>query len=467
MASVDAVIAANRFGLGARPGDLGHIGASAREWLADQLDRPPALPASFAGLPTSADVVLDLRARFDQMQGRDAASADDRAAAATALRKELDRKMRDTYVAQVSARVRAAVDSETPFTERLALFWTNHFATSADKATTRALAATLEAEAVRPNLGGRFEDMLLAVEQHPAMLAYLDNLGSVGPNSAAARHARRKRNRALSYNENLAREILELHTVGVDGGYGQADVTELSLVLTGWTVGGLHRRIPGDEPGRFFFEARMHEPGRRVVMGKAYADGGQAQGIAVLRDLARHPATAQHLATRLACHFIADEPPARAVDTLADAFMASDGALREVHRALVHCADAWSPTQRKVKSPEDFVVSTYRGLAVEPTTTRHTSAPLQLLGQPPYMPGSPAGWPDTAAQWLGPDALLKRIEWAAAVGKRSGGLVDAGRLADEVLGPVATSHTRTAIARAATPAQAITLLLVSPEFQRR
>ncbi len=472
MVSVDAVIAANRFGLGARPGELARVGNAARDWLSDQLGRADALPAPYAGLPGSADVVIDLRARFDQMRKHARASStpsssNDSAAAAKALRKELDGRMRATFMAQVSARVRAAVHSETPFAERLAHFWTNYFATSADKATTRALAATLETEAIRPQLRGRFEDMLLAVEQHPAMLAYLDNLGSVGPNSDAARHARRKRNRDLGLNENLAREILELHTVGVNGGYGQADVTELSKVLTGWTVGGLHRRIPGDEPGRFFFEPRMHEPGQRHVLGKDYPDGGHSQGVDVLRDLARHPATARHVATRLVRHFIADEPPPRAVDAVAAVFTSSAGSLPEVHGALVACADAWSPEQRKVKSPEEFVVSTYRALAFSPETTRHTLAPLRLLGQTPYMPGSPAGWPDTAAQWLGPDALFKRIEWAAAVGERAGGLVDPGQLVDAILGPVATSHTRTAIARASTPAQAVTLLLASPEFQRR
>jgi uncharacterized protein (DUF1800 family) len=303
---------------------------------------------------------------------------------------------------------------------------------------------------------------------HPAMILYLDNQASIGPNSPLAQKAARRANgdRKLDINENLAREILELHTLGVTGGYTQADVTTFARALTGWSVAAA-RGKKSEQAGQFQFRPMAHEPGTKTILGKRYGEDGLAQPRAVLKDLADHPATAKHVATKMARHFIADDPPERAVARLTKVFLGTDGDLPSLHRALVESPEAWEQTTAKFKTPHDFVVSTFRMLDFTPQPPEQMLAPFQLLGQRPYTPGSPAGWPDTASQWDGPDALLKRIEWASAVGKRMGSKVqplDAGAAS---LGGALAERTRVAIARAESGAQGIALLLASPEFQRR
>jgi uncharacterized protein (DUF1800 family) len=301
------------------------------------------------------------------------------------------------------------------------------------------------------------------------MILYLDNQASIGPNSTLAqRAARRSRSgRKLDINENLAREILELHTLGVDGGYTQADVTAFARVLTGWSIGTNRGPLAEGAPGEFEFRERAHEPGAKVVLGKRYAEDGVAQPRAVLRDLALHPSTAQHIATKLARHFIADDPPRAAIESIAAAFMDSSGDLPTVHRALLESPEAWSAVAPKFKTPHEFVVSAFRMFDFVPGQPQQVAAPFQLLGQQPYAPGSPAGWPDVADRWDGPDALLKRIEWATAAGERAGARFRPLDLATQSLGSALTDRTRTAIARASSAAQGVTLLLASPEFQRR
>ena len=229
---------------------------------------------------------------------------------------------------EATARIGAAVDAEVGFVERLVWFWSNHFCVSAEKV--NAAAGPYEREAIRPHVLGRFADMLEAVESHPAMLFYLDNVESMGPDSIAGI------NRDKGLNENLAREILELHTLGVRGGYSQEDVTSFAKVLTGWTW------IPPAEPehgGDFVFARRLHEPGDQIVLGKRYSDGGAEQGRRVLADLARHPATAQHIAQKLACHFVADDPPPTLVAKLAKTFNDTDGDLKEVSKTLLNAEE--------------------------------------------------------------------------------------------------------------------------------
>ncbi len=226
------------------------------------------------------------------------------------------------YLAQAEARVRVAARTEAPFHERLVQFWSNHFAVSIDKPVCLGIAGALENEAIRPHVTGHFGELLRAVEQHPAMIAYLDNQGSAGPDSEIARLGRRRGNaqRKVGINENLAREILELHTLGVDGGYSQADVTTFAKVLTGWSIGGGEGRLAGGTAGRYFFRENLHQPGSQTLLGRSYAQSGEAQGLAVLADLSRHPSTARHLATKLARHFIADDPPVQSIDRIASAF---------------------------------------------------------------------------------------------------------------------------------------------------
>jgi uncharacterized protein (DUF1800 family) len=472
-------VAANRFGLGARPGELAQIGSQPRDWLRAQLAGTPPLVTD-GELRSSADTLSRaLAARRDLRAAKRAAAAErisqsseatdtpNQANAVAALLK-VGQIYRPVYVTEASARFRQAVTTDRPFVERLTYFWTNHFAVSIDKAIVLGLAGSLEREAIRPNVLGRFSDMLLAVERHPAMLLYLDNHMSVGPHSKAARLLeRRQSGRRIGINENLARETLELHTLGVHGGYTQADVTTFAEVITGWSIGGDAGPLPRGEPGEFLFRPEIHEPGAKVVLGKRYADTGYDQGVAVLRDLAANTATARFIATKLARHFIADDPPPRAVERIASAFLSSDGHLPTVYRALVETPESWTKPLSKYKTPTDYIVSTFRGLELPLDAGRSPLTPFEVMGQRTYSPGSPAGWPDRSADWDGASALIKRIEWADAVGERVGSRRDAVALAPQLLGDNLTPATRTAIARAASSPQAITLLLSSPEFMRR
>jgi uncharacterized protein (DUF1800 family) len=462
-------IAANRFGLGAKPGELAAIGTHPRDWLVAQLAGSPPLLTG-PELRSSAETLargLDARRELRAAR-RAAADSDDNQASAVAALLKVGQIFRPVYVAEARARFSEGVATDRPFVERLTYFWTNHFAVSIDKNLVLGLAGSLEREAIRPNVLGRFADMLLAVERHPAMLLYLDNHMSVGPHSQAARAlARRGNPRRVGLNENLARETLELHTLGVGGGYTQADVTTYAAVITGWSIGGEAGRLPRGEPGEFMFRPELHEPGAKVVLGKRYPDLGYDQGAAVLRDLAAKPATAHFIATKLARHFISDEPPAPVIDRIANAFLSSDGHLPTVYRALLDQPDGWAQPLAKFKTPNDYIVSSYRGLGLPVEASRAPLAPFEVMGQRTYSPGSPAGWPDRSADWDGASALMKRIEWADAVGQRVGSRLDAAMLAVELLGGSLTKATQTAIARAASGAQAVTLLLAAPEFMRR
>ncbi len=463
-------IAANRFGLGARPRELTVIGADGRDWLRAQLTTAPLLVD--AALRPSADILAQGLALQRQIQAarrnglRANVTASD--AATAAVLQKLPQYLQPIYVSEVTARLGAAASSERPFAERLVQFWSNHFAVSVDKRYLAGLAGSFEREAIRPHVFGSFNDLLLGVETHPAMLLYLDNQQSVGAHSEVALRVQRRGGlRRLGINENLAREILELHTLGVGGGYTQADVTTFAQVITGWSIGGTGGRSAGGADGRFEFRADVHEPGAKVVLGRRYPDAGFGQGVTVLRDLAHHRSTAHFIATKLTRHFIADEPPAPAVERLARVFMQTGGDLPSVYRALIDSREAWEQSLAKYKSPVDYIISAYRGLALPVDAGRAPLAPFELLGQRTWQPGSPAGWPDRSADWDGASALMKRIEWADAVGQRLGNRRDAQQLAPQLLGANLTDTTRTAIAHAATASQAVTLLLSAPEFMRR
>ncbi|MGH8254476.1 MAG: DUF1800 domain-containing protein [Steroidobacteraceae bacterium] len=465
-----AAIAANRFGLGARPGDIDRVAGDPRGALRAQLKGGAPL-LNDNSLPDSAQVIeraAQLRMDRKQFKRRQADQAGDANNA-----EKLRALLRPLYIADAAARVQAGVTSERPMLERLVHFWSNHFAVSVDKQTVLGIAGALEREAIRPHVLGSFHDLLLTVEQHPAMLLYLDNAQSTGPNSDAARRISR---RAFSFstprqkagiNENLAREILELHTLGVNGGYTQADVTEFAKVISGWSIGGGEGRFRGGDPGRFYFRDALHEPGTRSLLGRSYRDSGYAQGIDVLRDLAASPATAQHIASKLCCHFIADDPPSTAVDRVARAFLATSGDLPSVYGALIDAPEAWSQPMAKYKTPSDYIYSSWRALQLPVPEGQKAVAPFDLLGQRNFSPGSPAGWPDRAADWDGSASLLKRIEWSDQIGERIGTRIAAAALAPQALGDTLGDHTRVAIARAESGAQALTLLLSSPEFMRR
>ena len=280
----------------------------------------------------------------------------------------------------------------------------------------------------------------------------------------------------MGLNENLAREVLELHTLGVRGGYGQADVLELARALTGWTVSGLappaHMRALGrdsglgGEPGRFVFVDGLHEPGPRTILGRGYAGDGESQAAQVLEDLAAHPATARHVATRLARHFTASEPAPGLVSRLERAFLDSAGHLPTVYRALVEAPDPWSAPGR-FRTPWDWTLAAWRGLGVRAPDGAAAARLLTQLGQPAWRPGSPAGFDDTDAAWIGPEALVRRVEAAELIAIRAGGVADAGGLAERLLPAGLSRGTAQALARAESGSQALALLLASPEFLRR
>jgi len=461
------VIATNRFGLGARPGDLDIVDRNPQSWLLDQLQGPSRLPADIKSLPHSSKVLVDIqelrRAEKQQKRSENDEPEPD-------MIRKYGRAVRDYFNDQAVARYRTAAASDYPFHERLVHFWSNHFAISADKQPLKAIPGLFENEAIRPNVTGKFADMLLAAEQHPAMILYLDNQRSIGPASPLGRRARRRdKSRNLGLNENLAREILELHTLGVDGGYTQQDVTTFAKVITGWSIGGAGEtgRFAAGDPGRFKFHEIIHEPGTQTVLGTRYPQSGIDQGEAVLRDLAAHPATAKFLATKLARHFVADEPPARLVDKLASTYLETGGDLSAVYEALVQADEPWREIHAKYKTPHDFVISTFRAFDHIPDDARFVTVALDMMAQSPFRPGSPEGWPDTAEQWGGADGLYKRIEWCNTVARAVGSRSRPVDLGDAVLGPALSAATRQSIARAESAVQGFTLLLASPEFQRR
>ncbi len=454
-------VAVLRFGLGARPGDLAAAAPDPRAWLAAQIKAAVPLAVD-TPLPRSDQIFSAyVAARDEQRQMRREASATDAKVAFNAAREAYQPQ----YRAQVLARAQSAALTTRPFAERLVHFWSNHFAVSADKGVVFGLAGTVENEAIRPHVCGRFVELLTAVEQHPAMIAFLDNQSSMGKDSEAARLASPKRQPGI--NENLAREILELHTLGVNGGYSQTDVTSFAQIITGWSIGGGKGLLAGGVPGRFYFREGLHEPGAKTFLGKTYSEQGQRQGEAVLDDLAGNPATAHFIATKLVRHFIADDPPPAAVERVARAFHKTGGYLPQVYAALIDSPEGWDTDARKFKTPEDFVFSTLRSLNVVPSQPEEVVRTFELLGQRQYTPGSPAGWPDTSKSWDGSDALMHRVLWASRVAAKYEHGVDPVDLAASSLGAYARPETLTALRRAASPAQALALLLMSPEFQRR
>jgi len=467
---MQAEIAVLRFGLGAKPGDLAAATGDPRAWLKAQIQGAVPL-ASDSALARSDQIFAGLLAAREQRQRMKAAAASTGDAQVANVIREA---YQPHYRAQVLARAQSAALTSRPFAERLVHFWSNHFAVSADKGVVFGLAGTLENEAIRPNVGGRFVDLLTAVEQHPAMIAFLDNQYSVGKDSVAARFASQRvdtrlnpANRQLGINENLAREILELHTLGVNGGYSQADVTSFAQVITGWSIGGGKGRLAGGEPGRFYFRENLHQPGAKVLLGKTFNEEGIRQGEAVLADLSRRPETARFIATKLVRHFIADDPPRAAVDRVARVFLKSGGDLPQVYAALIESPEGWQTAARKFKTPEDFVFSTWRSLNVSPTQPEEVVRTFALLGQRQYTQGSPAGWPDISKSWDGSDALMHRVLWASRVGAKYESGVEPSELVASSLGAYARPETLTALSRAATSGQAVALLLMSPEFQRR
>jgi uncharacterized protein (DUF1800 family) len=515
--SLHATIAVNRFGLGARPGDIEAVAHDPKGWLLAQLVPETVLPAPLAALPSTLDDLSAFPrwttelARKGRAQGLDPAllrpaegmgaapagaaqgapamaresAGPMSSAGALSVESEFRRTFGPRQAVALKARFEVAVGTDRPFFERLVHFWSNHFVVSGAKPGAIALPPSFERDVIRPHVTGRFVDMLLASTRHPAMLIYLDNWLSIGPNSALGRNptlrqAAAQRDFAIpqsrGLNENLAREILELQTMGVRSGYSQADVTNFAKVITGWTVARPPRapyaqlmwqgRLNGR--GLFDFDPEAHEPGAHNVLGELFAQSGVAQGEAVLQRLAAHPATASFIAGKLARHFISDNPPAGVVARLADRFRATGGDLAQVCSMLLDSAEAFAQPLQKFKTPEEYLVSAARGLPASGMEAANLQRSLANLGQVVYNPPGPNGWPDLEAEWLGADAVWKRLLWANDTAQRAAAAqLQPAALARQLLGAALSSATLQAIERAESPVQALTLLLASAEFQRR
>jgi uncharacterized protein (DUF1800 family) len=467
-----AALALHRFGLGPRAGAIAAIASDPRGALLAELERPgvgrianpelmSAVQASRAAFEArAARQAQRITAERSKKEGERLAAmgmGDEMAAAKAAEAapaQQTPTVERQIFLKEVRARLDAALDADLGFVERLVWFWSNHFCVSGD--TVPNMLGGYEREAIRPHVLGRYVDMLLAAEGHPAMLVYLSNAASIGPNSVAGI------NRTRGLNENLAREILELHTLGVRTGYSQDDVIRFANVLTGWTIKNV--ATDPEHGAEFIFNPSMHEPGPQQVLGKIYQDAGIEQGRAVLIDLARHPATATHIATKLARHFVADVPPPALVERLAQTFRDSEGDLKEVAKALVAAPEAWSAPRDKLKRPCEWVVGMLRATGMRGNAERFPRGQA-LLGEPMWRPGAPKGFAEDEASWI--DGMGLRLDVANNFAERVADKVEPEAALAAALGPLASPETRQAITRAESRPQALVLLFMSPEFQRR
>ena len=447
-----ANIAVNRFGYGARGDELAQAEKDPKQWVESQLK-----PIKFNGDFPHSNTILIEHAKYQKEKKRQKKQQRKNSQSRNMQDKKKAKNFSRIALRNMSAdTINQAIASSNSVSWRLLDFFSNHFSVTAHGQLMVGLSATLEREAIAPHLLGNFEDMLMAVEPHPGMLIYLNNEKSFGPNSRMAK----KRKKGL--NENLAREIMELHTLGVDGGYSQADVIELAKGITGWSV-----KRPGKERGEgFVFRAYGHEPGARKLLGKTYSQKGIAQGSQMLRDLAMHPATAKHVCYKLAHHFVAQNPPASLLKEMQATWLKTHGNINAVMRCLFDADDAWLNSTQKYKAPREFVISTLRALSLKKYNDKALLSTLINLGQQPFNAGSPAGYSDDELDWLGASALMARIDWSTKVSGYSK-RVNTEKVMSRALGSSVSELTYRSVLRAESRQQALTLLLMSPEFQRR
>jgi uncharacterized protein (DUF1800 family) len=462
-----AVLALHRFGFGPRHGSIAAIASDPRGALLAELERPGAGRLDNAELVSSA---VAARQSADDAHARRKALFDRRQAelkrASTGPQASLPQESAPKkspplgvriLQAEVKARADAALGAEIGLTERLVWFWSNHFCIATKNLPLRAMGGAFEREAIRPYVLGRFVDMLQTVESHPAMLLYLDNARSIGPNSPMGK----QRNRGL--NENLAREILELHTLGVRTVYSQEDVTTFAKVITGWGI--VPPAASSLHGGEFEFHADRHEPGAKTLLGRTYAEDGLAQGRAVLSDLAAHPATAHHIATKLVTHFVADIPPTTLVDRLAKRFRDTGGDLKQVTVALLQSDEAWQAPRTKLKRPSEWFIGAMRAGNVERADVHMVMQAQAMLGEPLWRPNSPKGYSDQTSEWM--DGLAERLDIATHLARNVDTPGQPSAWLDDVLGPWASDDTRRTVTRAEDRTQALALLVMAPEFQLR
>lgn len=444
----DALTAFHRFGLGAMPGGIERIGADPRAAVLAELETPGIARIPRRRLPTYEDACAVVHTGFHN-----------------------ENRLKDR---ELNARILKHMEPEVGFVERLVLFFSNHFSMSVNKdGAVRATIGQLERDVIRPNVLGRFETMLLGVMQHPAMLAYLDNASSIGPRS----------DRGIAWkagnNENLAREMLEVHTLGVHGGYTEDDVRALSMILTGWSfvrgweADGRHNGGRPGNRGQFIFRGDWHEPGIHRLLGVNYRQRGVAKGEAALAALARHPSTAQFIAFKLVRHFITDHPTPRLVNPLARVFERTGGNLRAVARALATMPEAWDAPMTKLRTPYELQIATMRAMErVYPPAERWPFIEtLRTLRHLPWERPAPDGYSDDSAYWGGPDAMRVRMETAQLAVHRMLQIRPYRRwgnwLAGEIMGPAMSRPSRMAVFEAPSQFTSLATLFMTPEFQRR
>ena len=453
--SLNAFVAASRFGFGARHDDLATINNDPRSWLTAQLEPALAANASLDNLSQTIETLAPFR---DILSHKAIIHEDTKNDADVIDMLQLTRqKTLDRYVQEIAVRMDVAAQSPTPFFERLVHFWSNHFTVSARKWGDVPLVVTFERDCIRPHIMGSFEDMLVAATKSPAMQIYLDNFQSVGPKTANGMQYKK------GLNENLAREIMELHTLGADGGYSQQDVTEFAKMLTGW---GIESAGAEAENWVLNFAPAMHEPGDKTLLAQVYHEDGQKEALAALHMLAHHPKTARFIATKLARHFINDNPPDSAVDALAQSFALSKGDLIPVYKTLIGLDEVWQAPLPKVKTPNEFIISIIRLTGMKSEDGKLLNA-YHTLEQMPFSAPSPAGWSDKAKDWISAEALLQRMDLAQTVAAATYTRLDPVAALESSIGPVASETTRNAVTRAGSKQEALALLLASPEFQRR
>lgn len=456
MKKTKAFLASHRFGLGPRPGEIDTISPDPRRWVVEQIG-PSPLPAELRDLDTTRERLEQFYQQKDiQAQGGGR------------------HVFRERVFPEIATCFQLRVNTERPLIERMVAFWSNHFTIGVGRARAAVLAPIFQREAIRPHVFGRFEELLFAAVTHPAMLDYLDNVRSVGSRSRLGVR------RGLSLNENLAREVLELHTLGVDGGYTQPDIENLAAVLSGWGVYDPRlearrprfERLMQGEPvsvdvGSATFYHFAHEPGPKTLLGKRYAENGPDELRSALRDIASHPSTARFIATKMARHFVADEPPAPVIKKLVGVYQNTRGDLAALTKALVSTDRAWSMPWAKAKTPQDYVVSSLRVTGMRSVASIQLGESLTQMGQTPFGAPSPQGWADTASVWLTPGSLMRRVEWAQGLARQLAGSINPNTLLQDALGPLASAATRRLVSRAASPGDAIAFVLASRELQRR
>ncbi|MCC7240762.1 MAG: DUF1800 domain-containing protein [Acidobacteria bacterium] len=501
----------NRLTYGPRPGDLARVQRMGIEtWLDEQLHPERianrALEARLAGFVTltlDADTLfreyhepaqLERRARQRETAAQPADSAPAPVAAAAVaggpLRRELSpaqQKDRQVIAEMEQARLLRAVYSERQLEEVLVDFWFNHFNVFAGKGPTRAYVTAFERDAIRPYVLGSFRQMLEEVARSPAMLFYLDNWMNTDPDTDGrrmrlARNVPQRSQRAgvrqtqtRGLNENFARELLELHTLGVDGGYTQEDIVNVARAFTGWT-------FRPRQDARFQFVPVLHDEGTKTVLGHTMAGGGGIDdGRRVLDILVAHPSTARFIATKLAQKFVSDTPPVALVERAAATFTRTRGDLREVTRVIVTSPEFLAPEawRAKVKTPLEFVASAVRATGANVRTALSLVRTLGNLGMPLYFCQPPTGYDETGEAWVSPGALVVRMNFALELGgNRLRGVslpaaraTDVGdlreQLIDTALEGTASDATRATLARATTPDRVVALAIGSPEFQRQ